>query len=127
MFFIGIFGIESKEKKIKTFGAAVCPDCGKYTQAVLFESFTYFHIFFIPTFRWNRKYYITLSCCGPVYKAPAEYAKKLKDADTIDFSRLEKVRTGSAGYEDLWAACQNCGKGFDESFAYCPYCGTKKQ
>jgi hypothetical protein len=127
MFFIGIFGIESKEKEIKTFSVAVCPDCGKYSQAVLTESFTYFHIFFIPTFRWNRKYFLRMRYCGSVYEVSAEYANQLKDADTIDFSRLKKVRTGFAGYEDTWAACPNCGKRFDRSFAYCPYCGSKRQ
>jgi DNA-directed RNA polymerase subunit RPC12/RpoP len=125
MFFIGIFGIESKEKEIKTFGNVVCPDCGKYTQAVLYESYTYFHIFFIPTFRWNRRYFLRLRCCGAVYEAPADYAKQLKDADSIDFSRLQKVSSGFGGYEDFWAVCPKCGKSFDKSFAYCPYCGTK--
>lgn len=126
MFFIGIFGIDSREKEIKVFSGAVCPGCGKYTQAVFFESYTYFHIFFIPTFRWNRKYFIKLRCCGSLYEVPEDYAKQLKDADTIDFSRLKKVQTGFGGYQDFRAACPNCGKSYDKSFAYCPYCGTKK-
>ena len=126
MFFIGIFGIESKEKEIKTFGSVVCPDCAKYTQAVLIESYTYFHIFFIPTFRWNRKYFVKLRGCGAVYEAPEDYAKQLKNAASIDFSRLKKVSSGFGGYEDFYAACTNCGKNFDKSFTYCPYCGTKR-
>ncbi len=126
MFFIGIFGIESKEKEIKTFGGTVCPDCGKYTQAALTESYTYFHIFFIPAFRWNRRFFIKLRCCGSVYEAPENYVKQLKNAYTIDFSLLKKARTGFGGYEEFWAECHSCGKSFDNSFAYCPYCGTKK-
>lgn len=125
MFFIGIFGIESKEKEIKSFSVTVCPDCGKYTQAVLFESYTYFHIFFIPTFRWNRKYFIRLRCCGSVYEAAEDYVRQLKSAESIDFSRLEKVRAGLV-YEDIRAICPNCKKCFDKGFAYCPYCGTKR-
>ncbi len=126
MFFIGIFGIESKQKELKTFGGVVCPDCGRLSQAVLFLSYTYLHIFFIPTFKWNRKYFVKLRCCGALYEAPEEYAKRHKDEDTIDFTRLKKVHQGFGGFNDFYAACRNCGKSFDKSFTYCPYCGEKQ-
>ena len=125
MFFIGIFGIEQKEKEIKKFGSVVCPDCGRLTNAVLFVSYTYFHTFFIPTFRWNKKYFLKLRCCGSVYEAPEEYARLLKDADTIDMSRLRKVHSGFGG-NDMFTVCPACGRTFDKSFSYCPYCGAKR-
>ncbi len=132
MFFIGIFGIESNDKEIKSFTGVVCPCCGRLTKAVLFMSYTYFHIFFIPTFRWNRRYYVKLRCCGALYAAPEDYAKQLKTADDIDFSRLKKVSGGFGGFEapppggGSAYECPRCGKSVDKSFPYCPYCGAKQ-
>jgi DNA-directed RNA polymerase subunit RPC12/RpoP len=125
MFFIGIFGIENKEKDIKTFGV-VCPDCGRMTSATLLMTYTYFHIFFIPTFRWNKRYFIKLRCCGAMYEAPADYAEILKNEEHIDFSRLKKVSGGFGGFNDYLAVCRSCGKSFDKSFPHCPYCGAKQ-
>ena len=125
MFFIGIFGIEGKEKHIKDFSNVVCPDCGRLTSASLYEQHTYFHFFFIPTFKWNRHYYVKLRCCGTVYEADAEYGKALKSADTIDFARMKKVRSGFGSFENTTVTCANCGKTSDKSYAFCPYCGTK--
>lgn len=129
MFFIGIFGIEEKEKTLKTFTQTVCPVCGQYTQAILFERYTYFHIFFIPTFRWNKHFFIKLRCCGAVYEADAETAQQLKTSDDIDFTRLKLVSSGFGGFtgfESRDIICQNCSRSYDGSFAFCPHCGTKR-
>ncbi len=129
MFFIGIFGIEAKEKELKTFSQVVCPVCGQYSQALLFVRYTYFHIFFIPTFRWNKHYYIKLRCCGALYEADAEYGKQLETSDSVDFSRLTLVSSGFGAFYGNQTAdtrCPNCGRTYDNSFAYCPHCGTKR-
>lgn len=124
MFFVGIFGVDQKEKEIKSFNV-VCPDCGGMTQAVLYMSYTYFHMFFIPTFRWNKHYYVKLRCCGSVYDVPEDYALKLKEWDTLDFSRLKKTR-GSNAWNSFYTTCPVCGKSFERGFPYCPYCGAKQ-
>jgi len=129
MFFIGIFGIEEKEKELKVFSQVVCPVCGRYSHAVLVVRYTYFHIFFIPTFRWNKHYFVKLRCCGAVYEADAEYAKTLETSDNIDFSRLHLVTSGFGafhGYERPDVLCPHCGRSYDNRFAFCPHCGTKK-
>lgn len=126
MFFIGIFGIESREKELKRFTGIVCPCCGRFAGAVLFTSYTYFHIFFIPTFRWNRKYFVKTGCCGSLWEAPRDYAEQLKTSDMIDFSRLKKVSQGFCGFDNGCVVCPNCKRSFDKGYAYCPYCGTKQ-
>jgi len=126
VFFIGIFGIEDKERPIKEFTNVVCPSCGRLTSAAFFEHYTYLHLFFIPTFRWNKHYYVKLRCCGALYEADAAYAEQLKTASPIDFSRLKKISSGFGGFDDMFARCANCGETFDASFAYCPHCGAKK-
>ena len=127
MFFIGIFGIGSKEKTLREWGAVACPQCGQLSRAVLTHSYSYFHIFFIPTFRWNKRYLVTMRCCGAVYEADAAYAQMLKNASDIDFSRLKKI---SGGFGDAYggsgAVCTHCGARIDSGFAWCPHCGTKR-
>ena len=128
MFFIGIFGIEEKEKELKTFAQVICPLCGRLTQAVLLQQYTCFHIFFIPTFRWNKRYYVKLRCCGAVYEADAAYAEDLKTASDIDFSRLKLVSSGFGRFSDFEtrdAVCPSCGRNYDDSFAFCPHCGAR--
>jgi len=125
MFFIGIFGIGDKEKELRGFENIVCPDCGGYSRAVLVLRYTYFHFFFIPTFRWNKRWTVRVRCCGAVYEADVEYGKQLEAGAELDFSRLKKVSSGFGGGE-FYATCAHCGRAFDPSFAYCPHCGTKR-
>lgn len=125
MFFIGIFGIADKEKEARVFVNILCPQCGRLASAVLIEHYTYFHFFFIPTFRWNRRYYLRLRCCGAVYDVPEDYAKELKSTETIDFSRLKKTSGGFGGDYSDFVRCTACGRTFDKSYSSCPYCGKK--
>ncbi|GAQ25561.1 zinc ribbon domain-containing protein [Tepidanaerobacter syntrophicus] len=118
MFFFGIFGIQQKERTIKEFDNVICPECGKLTRAELWESFTYFHFFFIPIFKWNRQYYIKLRCCGAIFMVDPDYAKELKRDGEIDFNRLKKIKIPKN-------ICPNCGSFINPSFAYCPFCGQK--
>jgi ribosomal protein L32 len=118
MFFIGIFGIQNKEKMIREFENVVCPSCGRLSRAELIESYTYFHFFFIPLFRWGYKYFLRLRCCGSIYEVEKEYADELKRTDAVDFTRLKKL--GATG-----GFCPNCGAYVHPGFNFCPHCGTK--
>lgn len=130
MFFIGIFGIDSKQKQLREFGSVTCGHCGRLSRAELVQSYNYFHVFFIPTFRWNKHYYIKMRCCGAVYEADADYANILRNASDIDFSRLKKVSGGMGGFDDFsffYDKCQNCGARIESDFAWCPHCGEKRR
>ncbi len=124
-----IFGIGEKEKELKSFEQIVCPLCGRYTRAVLILRYTYLHLFFIPTFRWNRRWLIKLRCCCALYEADREYGRELEVSDRIDFSRLHCVSSGFGafhGSESPDIRCSRCGRSYDSSFAFCPHCGTPK-
>ena len=126
MLFIGIFGIEQKEKELREFTNIICPDCARSSRAVLILRYTYFHVFFIQTFRWNRRYYIRMRGCGAVYEADTDYGRQMENAGDIDFSRVRKVSSGISGFKDFYATCESCGRAFDPGFAYCPHCGSRK-
>ena len=48
MFFIGVFGIEDKEKEIKIIRNFQCKNCSISNGGKINKTFTYFHFFFIP-------------------------------------------------------------------------------
>ncbi len=116
-FFIGIFGIQDKQKTIREFNNVVCSYCGSLSRAELIEQYTYFHFFFLPLFRWNKRYYVRFRCCNRVFKVPKDYIDDLKYSSDINIDRLEEINT-SYGH-----VCPNCGAHVDPSFVYCPYCG----
>ena len=55
MFFFGIFGVQNKSRVVKEFNNVICR-CGRLSSMQLIEEYMYFHFFFIPIFRWGRKY-----------------------------------------------------------------------
>ena len=68
MFFVAVFGVEEKDKYIGTYSNAVCPACRGTTRYEVRKSYRYLHVFFIPTVRWNARYYVRTSCCGGIFK-----------------------------------------------------------
>lgn len=119
MFFIGIFGVQNKERSIREYDNIICPECSRLSRAELFETYTYFHLFFIPLFKWNKKYYVKLRCCNIVYIVDDDYISELKKSHDIDFRRLKKIQESEHNY------CNNCGNIVDPRFSYCPFCGQK--
>lgn len=118
MFFFGIFGIQQKDRPVKEFDNIICPECGKLTRAELRESFTYFHFFFIPIFKWNKQYFLQLRCCGSIYTVNQDYVRELQHGEGVDFDRLQKMQMPNN-------ICPHCGSFINPSFAYCPFCGQK--
>jgi len=91
MFFIGVFGTGEDQKELRTFTNVICPCCGRYAQAKLVFRYSYCHFFFLPLFKFRKKYLVLPSCGCSVYEADAEYAEELRTADHIDMSRLTLV------------------------------------
>jgi DNA-directed RNA polymerase subunit RPC12/RpoP len=127
MFFIGIFGIENKEKEIKVLDNISCKKCNSVVKGKIIKSFDYFHFFFIPTFKWNEKYYVICNQCSTLYSISKDKGKAIEHGESIDLTYwdLQQVNenfTGDYYQEDI---CKNCGKRLENSFRYCPHCGTK--
>lgn len=118
MFFIGIFGIQNKERPVREFDSIVCPNCGRLSRAELIQTYTYFHFFFIPLFRWGYRYFLRLRCCGSSYEVDKDYVEELMHSDNVDFDRLKKFGS-SSGF------CPNCGAYVNPGYNFCPHCGTK--
>lgn len=122
MFFIGIFGVEGREKLIKDINNITCSTCGKLSVYRIMKRYEVFHIFFIPVFKWNVKYYAVSRCCNSVYEVDLEKGKALEYDDNLAISE-EDFKLVSRGR--IQNTCSNCRRIVDEGFSYCPYCGQK--
>ena len=122
MFFFGFFGIMDKQKNIEYNKSMICPCCGRYSRFNIFMVYTYFHIFFIPIFKWNKRYFAQTVCCNAVYTLSQEIGSaiergenpEIKDEDLTPYYNADPIRY-----------CKNCGYKLSEEFDYCPKCGSK--
>lgn len=121
MIFIG--GISSGMKQIEYMKTVICSRCGAYGRYQVFMTYMYFSFFFIPLFKWNRRFYVKMSCCGAVYELDPEIGRKLlrgMDAE-IRETDLTLCRDGSG---NPWA---QDGSLPGHSGKRCPECGMRRR
>ena len=75
MFFV--FGISQGKKMLDYAKTVICAQCGGYGRYQVFMTYSYFSLFFIPIIKWNRHYYVQMSCCSTVYELDPEVGKRL--------------------------------------------------
>lgn len=120
---IFVMGINQKEKRLNFDQLVICKCCGKYGHADVFMTYTYFMFFFIPLFKWNRKYYIRMRCCGSSMQLDRELGKAIEQGEIteIDFDRIHFVQQ-----DKTIKHCNTCGFTSPEpDYEYCPKCGKK--
>jgi len=128
MFFIGIFGIENKDKEIKKLDNISCKRCNKTISGRLIKNYDFFHFFFIPLFKWNEKYYVVCNQCKSVYTIPRDKGKAIEHDDKIEVTYWDLQEINTQYYDNNYYnenRCANCGGELSENFKYCPHCGMK--
>ncbi|HOA79920.1 MAG TPA: zinc ribbon domain-containing protein [Defluviitaleaceae bacterium] len=120
MFFIGIFGIQTKEKEISSVRNTICPSCEALGSYKIIKTYNYFHIFFIPIFKWNINYYIRTSCCRKVYMIDSQLGKEIEQGKIETLKKEDLIVLNDIIDKDR---CLNCGSAINDHYAYCPYCG----
>jgi hypothetical protein len=129
MFFIGIFGIENKDKEIQILNNLSCKKCNTIVSGRLIKNFDFFHFFFIPLFKWNEKYYVVCDNCRSIFIIPREKGKAIENGDHVEITYwdLQEATNGnySESHHEENVFCRNCGKKVDPSFQFCPHCGAK--
>lgn len=121
MFFV--FGISSKEKELDFTQTVICPSCGSYGRLEVFMTYTFFSLFFIPVFKWNKKYYVKTTCCGSVYAIDNDLGNDIERGTKtkIEESDLHPIYTGHRQ-----RFCTNCNLPMEPDYQYCPRCGNKQ-
>lgn len=122
MFFVGVFGVESKEKKVAELNDFECKTNSCYGKGQIFKYYHYFHIFFIPVFRWGAEYYVKCNHCSGVFKITKEKGKEVEHGKgKITYWDLNEVRKG---YVEV--RCTACSHILEEGHVFCPKCGAKR-
>ena len=125
MFFIGVFGIENKEKEIKVLNNFTCKSCNTLTMGRVIKHYEFFHFFFIPLFKWNERYYVECSRCRRIFSISKEKGKSIERGENIDLTYWDLNEVNNAYAYNINNVCNNCGKVVDSEYSYCPYCGQK--
>ena len=126
MFFIGIFGIDNKEKEIKIINNLCCKNCNISNEARLIKKFTFFHFFFIPLFKWNESYYVICNGCNSVFNISKEKGKSVENGEDIEITYWDlKEVNNNYGSHYTVRRCPRCSREVENTFEYCPYCGEK--
>ena len=128
MLFIGVFGIENKEKIIKETQRIYCKGCNDYIEGKIIKVYSFFHFFFIPLFKWNEKYYVIYNNCNHVYSISKEKGKSIEHDESYEISYWDLKDFQGANYENNNAInnkCFRCGRELERDYIYCPYCGEK--
>lgn len=130
MFFIGIFGIENKDKEVKDLNNLTCKKCNSTIKGKLIKNFDFFHFFFIPIFKWNEKYYVLCNRCKCLYSIPKEKGKAIEKGEEVNITYwdLQEVYSdNNINFNNRYdmKICPNCGEQVKRHFKYCPYCGKE--
>ncbi|MEY8416526.1 zinc ribbon domain-containing protein [Tissierella praeacuta] len=121
MFFV--FGISTKEKDIDFVQTIICPSCNSYGRLEMFMTYTYFSLFFIPIFKWNKKYYVRSTCCDSIYTIDNNLGQAIERGEMTNIKESD-LHPININYHKQ-QVCSNCNYSIDEDFEYCPKCGRK--
>lgn len=121
MFFIG--GISNGEKKLDYIQSIICPRCGAFGRMEVYVTYMYFSFFFIPLFKWNKKYFVKNTCCDSIYILDDELGIKISRGENVLISE-ENLQLADYNQHTI-NRCSNCGYIGNEDFQYCPKCGQK--
>ncbi|MCI8511618.1 MAG: zinc ribbon domain-containing protein [Lachnospiraceae bacterium] len=128
MFFIG--GITQGSKEIAYRASVfVCSRCGRYGKYEVFMTYLCLSLFFIPVWKWNRRYYVKTTCCGSVYELNPEVGARLARGEDLDIMPGDLTFVSGGNELPAWQnpvrQCQGCGYETTENFTFCPRCGQR--
>ena len=135
MFFM--IGVSEGSKEFDFTQTDICRACGRYGRYIVFMTYTVLSLFFIPTFRWNKQYYVRMSCCGKIYRLNPEVGKRIASGEDVRIQPEDLEDTGGYssgdisrnahmdGWSGLSKTCEHCGYTTNEDFDFCPKCGKR--
>ena len=110
----------------------ICGRCGAYGRYQVYMTYMYFSFIFLSRFfKWNRRFFVEMSCCGAVYELDPEVGKRLLRGEEVEITESD-LTLRQDGNGNPWTGsdashrhkvCPSCGFETDEDFSYCPKCG----
>ena len=123
MFFM--MGITDGRKVFDYTQTVICNICGKYGRYQVFMTYTVLSLFFIPCFKWNKRFYVQTSCCNTLYELDPEIGKRIAKGESLEIRPDDLTKVNIPGYFNSYKKCINCGYVTNEDFEFCPKCGVK--
>ena len=123
MFFA--IGFNEKREDLDFNQVITCDICDGFGRYSVFVVYTVLYLFFIPVFKWNRRYYVEASCCHSLYELDPEVGARIERGENVKISEedLTLIEAGRQAYS--FKKCVSCGYETEEDFDYCPKCGRK--
>lgn len=137
MIFIG--GISQGMKALAYTGMLTCSFCRSTSSCQLLMTYYYFSFFFIPLFKWNKRFLVKMDCCDADYELNPLKGKAIARGEQVtinqeDLKLLEegKIRRSQAvGQEGEGVEpgktlrCPICKYEASGDCNYCPKCGQR--
>ncbi|WP_313527928.1 zinc ribbon domain-containing protein [Anaerotignum sp.] len=121
MIFIG--GISQGHKDLGFLQTLICKKCGRFSSVSVYMVYTYFSFFFIPLFKWGKKYYAVSNCCQTTFSIPDELGKAIERGESVSLREEDLEIVGMA--TNNYSNCPDCGFLLTPEYTYCPKCGRK--
>jgi len=114
MFFL--IGIGQEEEKLDYVQTGLCPCCGHYGRYEVYRRASVFRLFFIPLFRFDKQYYVRMSCCSSLAPIQKETGRMIERGEVAELRDLSFRGRGKC-------RCSRCGYPLEQDFEFCPKCG----
>lgn len=123
-----IIGCSDRQKKLKFSQTGRCKCCGARSEVEVYMVYTCLTLFFIPVFKWNKRYFVHMPCCGADCELGQELGKAVArgrvshlDTDSLNFTQYGNQHNA----DTCGKRCPNCGFVSAADFGYCPKCGQR--
>lgn len=121
MFFI--IGVTSGTNNLGTRRCGRFSCCGTYgVMAAVTCAYQQFTFFFLPLFRFGKRYFVSCPNCGAVYEISKDEGRRIEHDFTAEINPDKIVRVVSGRAVKF---CPNCGAQVNSDCRYCPNCGAK--
>ncbi len=119
-----MIGISQGRKDLSHDQLVICSQCGRYGHYRVFMTFTQLLLFLIPCFKWGKKYYVQMSCCGTVYSLNPEIGARIARGENVQIGPADlQIAYSGGGPARMVKRCSACGYQTEEDFDFCPKCG----
>lgn len=128
MFFIGIFGVDTKDEEVHVIESISCPTCHQTTTMTLYKHYQVFHFFFIPIFKWNTTYYVACSHCQNISLITKEKGERIETGECLELTYwdLDSIPNENGPELPQFKKCSQCEQWINEDYQFCPRCGKNQ-
>ncbi|MBQ1533233.1 MAG: zinc ribbon domain-containing protein, partial [Erysipelotrichaceae bacterium] len=102
-----------------------CDICDQFGRFSVFVTYMVLTLFFIPTFRWNRRYYVRTSCCNTIYELDPSIGRRIEAGEQLTIRDEDLTLVSRGRSMTSHKKCPVCGYETEEDFEYCPMCGRR--